>query len=165
MLKPSLLLFSLKEVCETLMNAVSTIVKVPLQKDDHTNAMNEISNKMQESFTNLMKGFEERLMNEIQAPCNGKNHNISVTNKYKENHIILVENDEGSDGDTAYTTEKWNEVVSKSISKKLIKRIPFDKTVVNKDGKGCVFFPSKVTQEKAKEALDNDYKVVTSSKA
>ena len=51
--------FSLKEVCETLMNAVLTIVKVPLQKDDHTNAMNEISNKMQESFTNLMKGFEE----------------------------------------------------------------------------------------------------------
>ena len=156
--------FSLKEVCETLMNAVSTIVKVPLQKDDHTNAMNEISNKMQESFTNLMKGFEERLMNKIQAPCNGENDIISVTTKDKENHIILVENDEGTDGDTAYTTEKWNEVVSKSISKKL-KGIPVDKTVVNKDGKGCMFFSSKVAQEKAKEALDNEYKVVTSSKA
>ena len=47
-------------------------------------------------------------------------------------------------------------MVSKSISKKL-KGIPVDKTVVNKDGKGCMYFPSKVAQEKAKEALDNDY--------
>ena len=85
-----------------------------------------------------------------------------LNNTDKEKHVVLIENHE--DESKIYSDQKWNEVVSKNISKKL-KGVPVDKIAINKDGKGCMFFPSKDAQEKAKQALDNDFKVVTSSKS
>ena len=109
-----------------------------------------------------MKGFEKSLLEKIDTTSKAKSSPLAKNNTDKEKHVILIENDE--DENKAYTDQKWNEVVSKNISKKL-KGIPVDKTSVNREGKGCMFFPSKDAQEKAKQALDNDFKVVTSSKA
>ena len=152
--------FSLKEVCETLMGCVMDIVKIPA-KSDQTEMINNVSNKMENMFSNLMKGFEERLLQKIHTPANVNSESTLENSINKDKHVILIENDD--DETKVYTDKKWNEVVSKNISKKL-KGIPVDKTAVNRDGKGCMFFPSKDAQQKAKLALDSDFKVVTSSK-
>ena len=130
--------FSLKEVCETLMGAVINIIKVPSQNNQAT-IVSEIANKMQDNLANMMKDFEKNLMAKMNMPnTNNRNKRLHPCGDH-ENHVIVVENEE--EGENGYTEQKWSEVVSKNISEKL-KGIPVDKTSINKDGKGCVFFPS-----------------------
>ena len=153
--------FSLKEVCETLMGALLNIAKDQPMHSNQVGIISEVTSKMEESLSRLMKGFEKNIIEKMHAPIS----NNASTNNIKEgdSHVIIVENNEEA-SENVYTNEKWNEVVSKNISKKL-KGIPVNKTSVNKEGKGCVFFPSKDAQEKAKQALKEDFKVVVSSKS
>lgn len=77
---------------------------------------------------------------------------------------IYVENKGNEDEDnTSYTKQQWSDVVANGISKKL-KDIPVEGTTINKEGKGCVFFPSKEAQEKAKQVLNDDFTLVSKSK-
>ena len=142
------------------MGAVINIIKVASQNNQAT-IVSEIANKMQDNLANMMKDFEKNLRAKMNMPnTNNRNKRLHSCGDH-ENHVIVVENEE--EGENGYTKQKWSEVVSKNISEKL-KGIPVDKTSINKDGKGCVFFPSKDAQEKAKQALDTDFKVVSSSK-
>ena len=57
----------------------------------------------------------------------------------------------------------WSKVVKSSLHGKL-KSIPIQKTLVTKAGQGCLFFPSKDDQVKAKSVLEQDFKLSLSTK-
>ena len=52
--------FSLKEVCETLLGVVLNITNVPVQTNQ-ASIINEVSSKMEESLSKLMKEFEKKV--------------------------------------------------------------------------------------------------------
>ena len=78
--------FSLKEVCESLLGVVINIVKEPA-KVDQAGIINDVSNKMQETLTHLMKGFETSLLGKINSTPARDNKRMS-TNVDNERHVI-----------------------------------------------------------------------------
>ena len=150
--------FSLHEVCESLFTSVISIAKSNTQPDT-VNLINDMSRKMQETMATLMKEMETNIAQNLNVVANSKKNDMPKMNEVK--HVLTVEN---KDDGEKFTQQKWNEVVSSNISKKL-KEIPVEKTVISKEGKGCVFFPSKEAQNTAKQALENDFKVVSSTKS
>ena len=106
--------FSLKEVCETLMGALLNIAKDQPMHSNQVGIISEVTSKMEESLSRLMKGFEKNIIEKMHAPIS----NNASTNNIKEgdSHLIIVENNEEA-SENFYTNEKWNEVVSNNISK------------------------------------------------
>ena len=68
-----------------------------------------------------------------------------------DKHIVVVENHEGN-----FFEDSWATVVKNKMSSKL-KSVPVHKTVLNKKGQGCIFFPSEKEKHKAIEVLKSDF--------
>ena len=75
-------------------------------------------------------------------------------------HVLLVDND-GENG--IFSADSWSDVVKRKISKKL-KDVPVNKTVLNKDGKGCIFLPDEPALIEATKILSSEYSVTKSTK-
>ena len=76
-------------------------------------------------------------------------------------HVVILQ--DKCDESEVYSDVSWNEVVSRKLKSKL-KNVPVERTVLSKEGKGCLFFPNKDAQEKAKNVLQEEFKVTVDSK-
>ena len=76
-------------------------------------------------------------------------------------HVILVQ--DKNDSQQKFNNKSWADVASALNTK--LKHIPVQKSLVTKEGQGCLIFPSKDDQEKAQAALQDEFKVsLTTSK-
>ena len=78
----------------------------------------------------------------------------------KEKHVIIL-NEKDSDAKFDQTT--WATVVKGTLNDQL-KSIPVDKSLLNKSGKGCLFFPNKQAQNEAKAILEPLFDVTVDSR-
>ena len=151
-------MFSLKDVCETMFSAMGEI----LESDCMGVSMTEKVSKMLEASLNKIT---DKMISKVSNASNPA-ENVPVVDlcsqsSEKEKHVVILQDkDEDADG---YSASAWNEVVRKKLSTSL-KNIPVTKSVLSKEGKGCLILPNKEAQQNAKAALENDFCVVVDSK-
>ena len=133
--------FALKDITEKLFNMAENM---------HTNSDVEV--KMDKLVLETLPGIVREAMKSL-TPNQGVT--TSVTRQEKEKHVVLVE----PDTDQVFSKESWADVV-KQINVK-VDNIPVRKNGVNKNGKGYIILPDKESQEKAEEALREDFIVTT----
>ena len=147
-------IFSLKEVCSDLFSIIVDVNK---------EVSNDVANGIPEMLENSLKKFTDEINNSILNAF--KATESSVSQKLPEDekkHVIILES---KDTDAqVYNTGSWSEVVKKKITPTL-KSVPVQKTVLSKDGKGCLFFPNQKAQQEAKLALESDFNVSTATKS
>ena len=81
-----------------------------------------------------------------------------------EKHVVLLEQHTPiSDGTKQpFTQKEWSDVVKNDISGRL-QHVPITKSVLTKEGKGCVFVPNKEAQDQVKAALEDNYTVTANT--
>ena len=79
-----------------------------------------------------------------------------------EKHVLAVDGS-NEDSNDKILPDTWSQVVKSDISEKL-KNVPVSKTVLSKNGKGCIFLPDEKGLKDAKEALSGSYRVNATSK-
>ena len=150
-------MFSLKEVCENMFCAIDEVLNtggLGVSMTDKFSKMleaslNKITDKMISKVSNASVS-DEKLPVAVGQCC---------TNT--EKHVVILEDKD--DEANGFSVSTWNEVVKKKLSKSL-KNVPIEKSVLSKQGKGCLILPTKDAQQKAKIALENDFCVSVESK-
>ena len=142
-------IFSLKEVCSDLFTIILDINKeannIPKMLE---NSLKKFTDEINSNFLNALKSTKSSVPPKL--PEDGKKH------------VILLE---CKDTDAqAYNTGSWSEIVKKKVAPTL-KSVPVQKSVLSKDGKGCLFFPNQKAQQDAKIALESDFNVSTATKS
>ena len=77
----------------------------------------------------------------------------------KEIHSLIIEDTDN----TAFTEQKWSDVLKGSVSEKL-HEIPVTKSTLTAKGKGYVVFPDRESRDIAAKALKDDFIVIESDK-
>ena len=136
--------FSLIDIADNLVNTVER--------------ENAYIDKLAKDFTTKTEGMLSKLLgkNNIDAK-NSECADAEPTNT--EKHVLVIDDLE----EDKISTNKWTQVVKSDISKKL-KKMPVSKTVLSKNGKGCIFLPDEKALEDAKQALSDNYRVNATTK-
>ena len=148
--------FSLKYVAEELYKII-----VHIKKDDALDKCNELMNEMK----SLKDSLPEIIKDTIRS-ADGIHHDSTLSNlavndtEDKERHVIVLQE---KNSNAKFDEKSWSNVV-KSTLKDELKTIPVNKSLVNKNGQGCLFFPNKDAQTEAKSALEQIFDVTTDSK-
>ena len=144
--------FSLKDVCDNLFDAV-----LKLAGKDASSDVDRIVSK----FTDIVDTRFTDLAQQISTY--GMQPNVGfppLADQRKEKHVILVKEKNST---KVYNEQTWSNVVKGTIESSL-KEIPVNRSVLNKSGQGCLFFPNKKAQEDAQSALQSLFDCTTSSK-
>ena len=107
---------------------------------------------------NVAKMFTEKTEDMIKNLIkNTSNESVKSDKKLEpvEKHVLVVDKDANND---TLSPDSWTSVVKLNISEKL-KKLPVNKTVLSKEGKGCIFLPDENTLNEAKKALASEYSV------
>ena len=146
--------FSLKEVCSDLFAIVLDISKANKTAAENIPAM------LENSFKKLSEDLNNNILNALKTTKSSAFPKLPDNNEKK--HVIILES---KDSDAqVYNADSWSEVVKKKITPTL-KTVPVQKTLLSKDGKGCLFFPNQKAQQEAKLALESDFTVSASTKS
>ena len=78
----------------------------------------------------------------------------------KERHVIVVKE---KDANTKFDEKSWSQAVKGTLQTEL-KKIPVNKSLLNKAGQGCLFFPNREAQAEAKLALEPLFDLTTESR-
>ena len=140
-----------------LIETIYSLIDIADKLLDSNNSENLKIEKIAKTFTEKTETLIKELIMKSDA---GKTNNADEKNSPIEKHVLLVDN---TDEDDKFSDESWTQVVKNSISKKL-KKVPVNKTVLNKDGKGCIFLPDETSLNEAKQVLSSDYSVSKSNK-
>ena len=151
--------FSLKDVAEKLYS-----IAIQMKKDDALSKCN----KLMEEMKSLKQCLPEIIKDTIKSTgsvgsCQGNSESFSQNTGEKEDkqsHVIFLQE---KDTDIKFDKTSWSTVVKGKLQKEL-KSIPIDKSIVNKNGQGCLFFPTKEAQEEAKSALEAHFEVTANSR-
>ena len=149
--------FSLKDVAEKLYGIANQ-----MKKDDALSKCNTLMEEMRSLKQSLPEIIKDTMKS--ISPV-GTDQGISETPspmeaEDKQKHVIVLQD---KDTNAKFDKTSWSTVVKGKIQDQL-KSIPVDKSVVTKKGEGCLFFPTKEAQEKAKSVLDSHFKVTADSR-
>ena len=146
--------FSLNEVCENLFNIV---LKLAGKNVSFGILIEKFENVVKSSFNN----FSEEMNSKLQVTNQGNAENNVAAPIETEKHIIVLKDkaDEGK----KFSTQSWSNVVKDTLNTEL-KEIPVEKSLLNKDGHGCLFFPNKTAQNEAKAVLEPLFSVTSDSR-
>ena len=140
-------IFSLKDVCATLFDAVVDMSSKQQATDDG-NLLKRFENILTNSFDNFATKFQ----------CN-KSENVICEpvhqSKNKEKHVIVLN---GKQGEKKFNEQSWADAVKNTVSNEL-KSIPVERSVLSKEGNGCLFFPDKESQVQAQNVLNSHFAV------
>ena len=151
--------FSLDTVCRDMFDTV-----LKLLKKDHTTNIDQVVNIF-ERFETLVQNKFETLFRCLPQNCNDDLalptsviSNTTVDDKDK--HVIVSKK---KDSDAKYDNISWSTVVKGTLQDQL-KYIPVDKSLLNKSGQGCLFFPNDQAQDEAKTVLEPLFDLTTDSR-
>ena len=154
----------LKGLCEEAFGLYDNFVNNIEQSDVskvaekvHTNVVSDIVEKVKCVMNEMVPSL---VTNALKAR-NNDDISVNETISNEEKHIIVIEDKQNKDN--KYDSDSWSKVVKSSLNGKL-KNIPVQKSLVNKSGQGCIFFPTKDDQEQAQSVLQSDYTVSLSTK-
>ena len=139
--------FKLYTICEKSIQ----LAESAHDDDSNTILINQIKDVICQTVPNMInKALEKESV--IEDSSTGlSEHNDSGK------HVVLLEDENVP----RFDKNGWNDVVKNSINGKL-KNIPVKKSLVNKEGKGVLIFPTEEDQNQAKQALESDFKVTLS---
>ena len=124
--------------------------------------INDMKNDIVSEMQNTVNGIiEKKLGNGI--PKESSQSVQEERSAPKTQHSILVTTRDSQVGDENFTTKSWANVLNGSISEKL-KDIPVSKSIVTKEGKGCITFPTENERDMAKEVLEEEFNVELSDR-
>ena len=149
--------FSLDNVCKDMFDVVLKLTK----KNDATNmeqVMNKFEDAIQKKFDNILQRLPQASNDNMMPLSTSADDNVAVDDK--EKHVIVL-NEKDSDAKFDQTT--WSTVVKGTLNDQL-KSIPVDKSLLNKSGKGCLFFPNKQARNEAKAILEPLFDVTVDSR-
>ena len=141
---------------KTLIDAVFSLIDIADSLVSTVERENSYIEKLAKEFTVKTEGMLSKLMerNNIDA----KNSECAETSS-TEKHVLVVDDLQ----EDKISPNKWTQVVKSDLSKKL-KKMPVSKTVLSKNGKGCIFLPDEKALEDAKQALSENYRVNATTK-
>ena len=113
--------------------------------------MKKFENIVNNSFDNFATKFQKN-----SEYCKSVPLNVESRKLEKEKHMIGI-NGKGDD-DQRFNQKSWSTVVKSTVSSEL-KNIPIEKSLLSKEGNGCLFFPNKDSQMKAQDILQPYFKV------
>ena len=170
-------MFTLRNACEKLFVLAGELIeqnikrhsKKPCVDDERTTegadmSKDEVVNVLQIMILDIITVTVEELKNveEKMILTDEINHPSQQCDEVlPQKHVLIVESDMDKPDEVINET-KWSEVIKGSMGGRL-KNVPVNKSVFTKDGKACVFLPTKESQEQAKIALEGKYKVVSST--
>ena len=119
------------------------------------NACDTPLDKLVELFADKTETMMKNLMQDagLGKPVVNENQDIA------KQHVLVVQND----SEDKFSSESWSSVVKEKISDKL-KDIPVNKTLLNNDGKGCIFLPNESALVEADNMLSSELSVTKSTK-
>ena len=109
-------------------------------------------------FDNILQRLPQASNDNMMPLSTSADDNVAVDDK--EKHVIVL-NEKDSDAKFDQTT--WSTVVKGTLNDQL-KSIPVDKSLLNKSGKGCLFFPNKQARNEAKAILEPLFDVTVDSR-
>ena len=143
---------------DIVLNLSDKLVTKAPEVDRIADVLETSFNKLSAELTsNLAKAFNPH--SQTSANVN----DFPALNSNPEKHMIILENSDETD--SKFNTVAWNDIVKTKLAPKF-KNVPIEKTLLSKDGKGCIFVPNKKVQEEVKQALENDddFNVTANSK-
>lgn len=142
--------FSLRTVCDQLFDFT-----LKMAEEQSNSDLERISSKLNDVMNNR---FNE-LAQQLKVSGNVVNPVSEVQEVQKEKHVIVVKEKHGSE---KYNEQSWSTVVKGTLEDKL-KDVPVNRSLLNKAGQGCLFFPNKKAQEQAQSVLEPLFHVTSSS--
>lgn len=146
--------YSLKDVAENLYSIVMQI-----KKDDALSKCNKLMDEMNVLKQSLPEIIRNTVASTIK-PISEAVSPIPLNVEDKQRHVIMVQD---KTLNVKFDETSWSTVVKGTLKEKL-KSIPIDRSLVTKKGQGCLFFPNKQAQEKAKSALEPHYEITSTSR-
>lgn len=149
--------FSLKGVCDNLFQAI--------MKLSEKNTTSDVD-KMVSKFEDMVNTRFDNLAQQISSHSNAGNSQVvnfpalPVVNQETEKHMIIV-NEKGNSG--GLNEQSWASMVKGTLGDSL-KEIPMNRSMLNKSGQGCLYFPNKKAQEDAQSVLEPLFDVISTSK-
>ena len=144
-------LVKVMDICQQTMNLHEKAISLPCLADD-------IISKVKDEIATMVPNLVSEVIKQgtLTTSTNDEmaNPQVSVNN---DRHVIVLKD---KDDASKFNEQSWSEVVQGTISPEL-KKIPVNKSVLNKEGHGCLFFPNKEAQADAKAALEPLFKVTT----
>ena len=121
-------------------------------------ATNDICDKLMGKFNNMIsETMPDVIKSVIKSQHEERDHS---SGKDQEKFSILVE----KGNDETFSKESWSDIAKHNINDKL-KHVPVQKTLVTREGQGCIVLPSKKAQDQAELALKDDFTIVKSVKS
>ena len=108
---------------------------------------------------NIPKMIENSIKTQMNFGTVGNDDSLD-TEPQKEKHTVIIKNVNDDNG--KFTKNEWTTVVKKNISDKL-NNVPVQKSILTKDGTGCVFVPDANTLQHAKNVIQYDFEIETKS--
>ena len=149
-------LFSVKNSCLKSLEIAGKLIdkhekSSPVNPDNTTDTKNDVVEMVKKLLPDIIASTVQCLKKQTTEPEKAE----VVT---EERHVVLLEqNTPESDGATrSFTKEQWSKVVKNDISGRL-QNVPITKSVLTKEGKGCVVVPTKQAQDQVKEALKDNF--------
>ena len=141
--------FSLRSVCDQLFKVV-----LKLSENQSGSDVERMAKKVEDMFNTRFDNFTQQI-----SPTRPDTNIPAATNLQKEKHVIVIKD---KNSDAKYNAQTWSTVVKGSLESQL-KEIPVNRSLLNKAGAGCLFFPNKKAQEDAQSVLEPLYNVETST--
>ena len=145
-------LVSVLDICNQTFELFEKNMSTPNTVDDIvTKVKDAIGTLVPSLVTDIIK---QNVSNKSEVPT------APVPGNHDKHVIVLKDKDNDS---TKFNERTWSNVVNGTLNTEL-QRIPVNRSVLNKDGHGCLFFPSKEAQAQAKSALEPLFNVTANSK-
>ena len=145
-------MLSMKEVCCNLFDVVLNLSDKVVSK---TPQLDKITDALETSFNKLSADLTKNLANAFIKPSQSATNDVDYPALNAEKHMVILANNDQSETNPKFSTTAWSDIVKTKLTTKL-KNVPIEKTLLSKDGKGCIFLPTKKIQEEVKQALEND---------
>ena len=149
-------LVKVMEICDKTMTMYENEVSSPITADT-------IVPKVQDAIGNMVPTLVSEIMkNSVHTNNKEIGHSSSIVSSKTdmERHVIVIK--EKEDG-SKFNEHTWAGVVKGTLQTEL-QNIPVNKSLLSKDGHGCLFFPNKKAQAEAKLALEPLFEVTTDSR-
>ena len=141
-----------------LIDAVYSLIDIADDLVSTVEKENDYLDKLAKKFTEKTEGMIGKLIGN-----NNNNENLNAKEPINSEKHVLIVDGTNEDSNDKISPDTWAQVVKSDISVKL-KNVPVSKTVLSKDGKGCIFLPDEKGLKDAQEALTGSYRVNATSK-